>query len=379
MPRVVHVLEPDAPGCGPSTWSVLAALQSDDAVIVIGGERAAEGVVGAGASVTAAVPAPLRNPRLAGPAIGRALRSCPPDRVVAWSESALVAVLASGTTAEVVGVVAAIESRPPMIEAWRREAATVHPVGPETGPELARRGWRLGSIIDAADLPVRGPDHPDRRQTRRESIRGQWGIDDDRLVVAVTGDPRHGSDVSSAMTAAASAAVAGRGLCLVADPAGVHAVASSRWLREGIGRFGGRPVGLVLDARVRDPRAIASGIDIAAQVDRIGATSFTPPSTVELRTWLACGVPVIASDRPNAASLIRDRVDGRLLAPGDRNAFVRVFMRLVDEPGLVTDMAHAAAATHGRGIPVRRPDWLANAEAQSVVASSPENPIAASR
>ncbi|MAH65227.1 MAG: hypothetical protein CMJ27_02380 [Phycisphaerae bacterium] len=379
MSRVVHVLEPDAPGCGPSTWRVLADLQSDDAVFVLGGRAAVKAVGDAGVVVTASVPTPLRTPRLAGRAVRRALVGCSPDRIVAWSESALVAALSSGTTTEVVGVVAAVEPRSPVIETSRREVAAVHPIGSETGPALVRRGWRLGSTIAAADLPVRGTDHPDRRHARRASIRGQWGIDDDRLVVAVTTDPVHGSDVSAAMTAAASAAVAGRGLCLVADPAGINAVASSHWLREGVGRFGGAPVGLVLDARVRDPKSIAYGIDVAAQVDFAPAVTFTPPSVVELRTWLACGVPVVASDRPNAASLVRDRVDGRLLPPGDRNAFVRVLTRLVDEPGLVTDMAHAAAATHGRGLPVRRPRWLSNSEDQSAGESSPENPIAASR
>ena len=379
MSRVVHVLDPDAPGCGPCTWRVLATLQSDDAVIVIGGRAAAEAVGDAGVAVTAVVPKPLRSPRLAGPGVRRVLGSYSVDRIVAWSESALVAARSSGTAAEVVGVVAAIERRSPRIEAWLRDRAIVHPIGTEIGPVLARRGWRLGFTIAAADLPVRGTDRPDRRAKRRESIRGQWGIDDDRLVVAVTGDPVQGSDVSAALTAAASAAVAGRGLCLVAEPGGVNAIAASKWLREGIGRFGGRPVGLVLDARVRDPRAIASGIDVAAQVDADRTVACTPPSVVEMRTWLACGVPVIASDRPNAASLIRDRVDGRLLPAGDRNAFVRVFIRLVDEPGLVADMAHAAAAAHGRGRPVRRPDWISNSADQSVEESSPENPMAASR
>lgn len=379
MSRVVHVLEPDAAGCGPSTRRVLAALQDDDAVIVIGGRAAAEAAGDAGVAVTGTVPAPLRNPRLAGRAVRRALGSCPPDRIVAWSESAMVAALSSGTTVDVTGVVAGIEPRSPMIEAWRREAAIVHPIGPETGPALARRGWRLGSTIAAADLPVRGTDHPGRRAARRAAIREQWGIDDDRLVVAVAADPVHGSDVSAAMTGAASAAVAGRGCCLVADPEGINAVASSHWLREGVGRFGGRPVGLVLDARVRDPRSIAAGIDVVAQVDAPDAVSFTPPSVVELRAWLACGVPVIASDRANAASLVRDRVDGRLLAPGNRNAFIRVLMRLVDEPALVTDMAHAAAATHGRGVPMRRPGWIWDSGDQSAGGISFENPIAAPR
>jgi glycosyltransferase involved in cell wall biosynthesis len=160
---------------------------------------------------------------------------------------------------------------------------------------------------------------------------------------------------------------------------GINAVASSQWLREGMGRFGGSPVGLVLDARVRDPRAIAAGVDVAAQVDFPDAVTFTPPSVVEMRTWLALGVPVVASDRANAASVVRDRVDGRLLPPANRNAFIRVLMRLVDEPGLVTDMAHAAAATHGRGLPIRRPNWIWDSRDHSAGGRSFENPMAASR
>ena len=379
MPRVVHVLEPDDPGCGPSTWRVVAALQSEDSVLVLGSRSASQAVGDAGVAVTSVVAPPLRTPRLAGPAIRRAFAAASPDRVVAWSESALVAMLSSGLKSEMVGVIGAIGSPEPVIERWRRDVARVHPIGPEPGPALVRRGWRLASTIAASELPVHGTDHPDRRRAHRKSIRGQWGIHDDRLVVAVSGDPVDGSDVYAAMTAAASAAVAGRGLCLVADPAAPNAIASSQWLREGIGRFGGRPVGLVLDARVRDPRSIAAGVDLAAQVDPCTGVELVPPSLIDLRTWLACGVPVVASDRPNAASLIRDRVDGRLLPPGDRNAFIRVLMRLVDDPDLRTDMAHAAAATHGRGLPIRRPAWMADAGDQPTGEKDAANATAASR
>jgi hypothetical protein len=172
-------------------------------------------------------------------------------------------------------------------------------------------------------------------------------------------------------------------MTLIADPASGQAMAASKQFVDGESRLGGKPVRLVLDERVRDPRFVAPAVDVVVTVDRSDDLPYPPMSVLALRAWLACGVPLIASDRRNAASLVEDGVDGRLIPTGERNALIRVLMRMVDEPSLVVDMGHAAAARHGRGLISGRPDWFRisdyELEGRPSAGMDSENAIAASR
>ncbi|MDG2020638.1 MAG: hypothetical protein P8J59_01670 [Phycisphaerales bacterium] len=391
MSRTAHVLDPAAPGCGVSLCDALSILQEDDAVVILGGRERAREAVERGIVVENEVPVPLGAPRLASPPLARVLRSLiampgrgPIGRIMAWSESALVATLGADHGVPVVGQIAAVSGRPPRIEPWRRRRARVHPIGPEIGPVLARRGWRVGEARSAIDFPMPDVTHRCERRADRAGIRRQWGVErTNELVVAMSADPPSSSALSTVLTAVATAGVAGRGLTLVADPASGQAMASSRRLIESEGRLGGEAVRLVLDERVRDPRMVAPAVDVVVTMDRTDADAYPPVSVLALRAWLACGVPLIASDRRNPASLLEDGVDGRLLPMGDRNALIQVLMRMVDEPVLAVDMGHAAAARHGRGLVSGRPDWLRfedyAMEGRPSVGMDSANPMAASR
>jgi hypothetical protein len=227
-------------------------------------------------------------------------------------------------------------------------------------------------------------EHRCGRRADRALIRGQWGVRrSEELVVAVSADPPSSTSLTMSLTAAATAGVAGRGMTLIADPASGQAMAASKQFVDGESRLGGKPVRLVLDERVRDPRFVAPAVDVVVTVDRSDDLPYPPMSVLALRAWLACGVPLIASDRRNAASLVEDGVDGRLIPTGERNALIRVLMRMVDEPSLVVDMGHAAAARHGRGLISGRPDWFRisdyELEGRPSAGMDSENAIAASR
>jgi|GEM_PF-4820912 len=402
MSRTVHVLDPAAPGCGMALCDALAILQEDDSLVILGGRDQAERARQRSVSVDANVPIPLGIPRLTSPQLERVLKtmiaeSCrlasedrpattrvPIDRVMAWSESALVATLGADHGLPVVGQIAAVSGRPPGLEPWRRHRACVHPIGPEIGRLLTRRGWRLGEVRAAADFPMPDVKHRYGRAEARALIRGQWGTrGSEELVVALSADPPTGAAVSTLLIAAATAGVAGRGMTLIADPASGEAMAASKWLVSVNERRGGKRVHLVLDERVRDPRLIAPAVDVVVTVDRSDATPYPPVSVLALRAWLAYGVPLVASNRRNAASLVEDGVDGRLIPPGDRNALIQVLMRMIDEPSLAVDMGNAAAARHGRGLTSGRPDWFRGRDydltGQPSAGMESANAIAASR
>ena len=50
---------------------------------------------------------------------------------------------------------------------------------------------------------------------------------------------------------------------------------------------------------------------------------------------MAAGVPVVGSDIPGISEIVKDRVNGRLVRPGDPGALARVFAELAANPGLV--------------------------------------------
>ncbi len=68
---------------------------------------------------------------------------------------------------------------------------------------------------------------------------------------------------------------------------------------------------------------------------------------------MAAGCPVVASDIPGYASVITDRVDGRLVPPRDPEALADAIASLLDNPSLAGALSRAASAA------VDRYDWSA--------------------
>jgi glycosyltransferase involved in cell wall biosynthesis len=72
---------------------------------------------------------------------------------------------------------------------------------------------------------------------------------------------------------------------------------------------------------------------------------------------LACGVPVIVSDYPGQADLVREHRCGLVIPSGDAAALARSVATLYGDPGLRGEMAH-----RGREIVAREHSWQRRAE-----------------
>jgi phosphatidylinositol alpha-mannosyltransferase len=85
-------------------------------------------------------------------------------------------------------------------------------------------------------------------------------------------------------------------------------------------------------------RALA-GADVLC-APSLGGESFG----MVLTEAFAAGTPVIASDIPGYRDVVRDGIDGRLVAPADAQALAEALRDLYEEPRLREQMARAAAA-----------------------------------
>ena len=145
--------------------------------------------------------------------------------------------------------------------------------------------------------------------------------------------------------AAASAVVAGRAITVVVSPNHPGCRELGRWACGMVAASASNRLRVVIDPRVEDPRLAAMDVDLAVMPVHRARTGDV--SLVTARAWLAAGVPLVAPLTRGLVGLVDDGVDGRLLPAGDRNALARVLLRVADDPTLLEDMSHAAAARHG--------------------------------
>ncbi len=334
--EIVDVLDPGSPGVDTTLLRSLAARRGGCRAVVLGDRRAAASAESLGVDVLANLPMPAMVPALAGPGLRRCLRSCGVARIATWSERGLVAAIRAGQPADGIhATVLAVTGRPPWIEPWRRAYCPVHPVGPDLGPVLFRRGWTLGEPIrlDSFSPGVSSP----------PSEPLGWR-DGDRLTVAIHLEPVEAIDLPRSFRAVAAAAVAGRRFTVVLPACGSRGRAEAQWLRDANPAFSGPNVNLIVDDRVRSPELAGAEIDVAIGVAKRGAMA--GGSMLAVRSWLAHGVPVVVTRSLAVEGVVEDGVDGRLVAPEDRNAVTSALLRLADDPELLAGMRHAAAARH---------------------------------
>jgi glycosyltransferase involved in cell wall biosynthesis len=179
------------------------------------------------------------------------------------------------------------------------------------GAELERHGFRnLEVVARGVDLAQFDP------ARRSEALRQSWGVGPDDLVVACVGR-----------------LAAEKNLDLLIDSFDAIAanMPSARLLLVGDG-----PLRETLQQRC--PTAIfagqRSGADLAAHY--ASADVFLFPSLTETFgnvtiEAMASGLPVVAYDYAAAAELIRPGVEGTLVPPGDREAFIRAARQLAAE------------------------------------------------
>ncbi len=338
----VEVFDPGSPGVDVSLLRLLAARPHRGRAIVFGTPADAALVHAEGFEIVARIRPPHPMPRTWSGPLRRTLAAIGHAGIVrTWSESTLVAALGAVEEEDRIdAAICAVAARSPWIEPWRRQRVAVRAMGEDLGPRLFRRGWRLGTLRRLAQVPSPplSCEPPSRQRAGREG-----------LVVAVVGSPADAIDGRLALTAAAATAVAGREVTVVFSPNHPGWMEAGRWACGLVAASASARLRVVVDARVEDPRRAAADVDLAVMPVR--RTRLGDVSLPTARAWLAAGIPVMAPATRGLAALVDDGVDGRLLPPDDRNALSRALLRVADDPALLEDMSHAAAARHG----ARRP------------------------
>jgi hypothetical protein len=367
MLEPVELLDPGSPGVDAALLRTLAARRDRGPAIVVGSEVDAAGIAAHGFQIAGRLAVSARRtPRVWSASLRRLLNRLGPSGVLrTWSEPALVAALgASDAIPRLDASVAAVSAHRPLIEPWLRDRVAVRAIGDDLGPRLFRRGWRLGPTRALRSWPgALLPSEPPRR------VR----VYQDTLVVAIAGSPLDALDGGLALGAAASAVVAGRAVTVVMSPKQPGWRDMGRWACGMVAASVSNRLRVVVDPRVEDPRLAALDVDLA--VMPVHRTRAGDVSLVTARAWLAAGVPLVAPLTRGLAGLVDDGVDGRLLPAGDRNALARVLLRVADDPALLEDMSHAAAARHG----ARRPSAFGRGSLAQDAGSSAANASAASR
>lgn len=347
----IELLDPGAPGVDAALLDALLQAEGHRRIVVIGDRRTARSLSDLGFEVLGRVAAAPGETGTAAWLVGRRVRrllaslvDVRQTTVGTWSESALAAALLAGLPASsidpVVLAAAGPMTCPPLatrlLGATPRSSVVVRAVGHAAGPALSRRGWRLGEVVDPrrfkTPIPMEGP-------SRSEA-------EDVGLVVGLVSSPPELADARFASRVMASLAAAGCPGELVISSRARGALESARWIAGVAGAIRGSTPRLRVDDRIERAGHLASEIDVVlATAPRY---RHEVSSSLDLRGWLAAGVPAIVPDDQTLRGLVQDGVDARVVPPGDRNAVVRALIRLAEDRELRVEMGHAATARHVR-------------------------------
>ena len=98
---------------------------------------------------------------------------------------------------------------------------------------------------------------------------------------------------------------------------------------------------LGIEARVRLPGFIADAARLLPALDLYVSASRKEGLPLALLEAMACGLPVVATRVPGHVDVIEEGVTGRLVAPGDHDALVRVLRDAMAEPAGCAAMGRA--------------------------------------
>ncbi|MCH2162674.1 MAG: hypothetical protein MK085_12485 [Phycisphaerales bacterium] len=343
MGKTLHLIEPGAAGCGPCTMAAVGNQASigGDRVVVLGGRRDAQWALEAGCVVDRTVPLPLGQPRLARRSLSAAWKAGGESKVIAWSERAAAAVATLPGEVEAEARLAAAVGPIPWVEPWWRRRVEVRPIGMDAGPVLARRGWRVGEVLEVSELarPAKS------EMPRRASLRREWEADDDELVIACVADPPSSLDLVVAYGAAVVCSTSGRKVRLIAHPGCGRGMVARTWARSLQRQGPPLTTPLIMDERLEAPWLVADGVDLLLMISPRGSgPTASACSLMPFAWWFAAGVPAVANWTRGVEAVLRDGVDGRLVPEGSRNEVAAVLMRICDQPDLLASSGDAAAA-----------------------------------
>lgn len=304
--KVLHLIDPAAPGGGPCTLRLVA-----EAVSRIGSIEHEVLVIGTAGHHALAARCGLS----------------PCRRIAGGSHRAVIA------SAHLRHAVAALENRGKpvdLIHAWTdSSAAAARAVG--------RRAVMDGLPIDPAVDPevMAGENRP--------LLRERWQADETTFVIGLLGEPAEWCDAETALAAVGRVALTGRDVKLLMHHRAARHSPSIRWL----GKLGLTHM-VIVDDEIAEPWRILPGLDAAmlATRRRPRPTAPGPASRLAGRAaallglpgpgyepamqarfcllpllWaMAAGVPVIADDRPGWSRIIDNGRTGLLFEPGRFNA-----------------------------------------------------------
>lgn len=112
------------------------------------------------------------------------------------------------------------------------------------------------------------------------------------------------------------------------------------------------------------PQIITSSVCVAVPMNNLGRRSATGLSPIKLYEALACGVPVIVTDFPGQADLVRSFRCGLVIPPGDPEAIAHAVGRLYHE-----EETRSALGRNGREAILKHHSWQQRAQATAAILS----------
>ena len=373
----IELLDPGAPGVDATLLDALLCAEGHRRIVVIGARETADSLSNMGFEVLGRVAAAPGERGMAAWLVGRRLRrllaslvDVQHTTVGTWSEHALAAALLAGLPAASIDAVVAAAQGPSLcpplasrlLGATPRSAVKVRAVGQAAGPALSRRGWTLGQAIDPRWFKAAIPGKAGSEAKR----------DDSCLVVGLVSSPPELADARFACQTIVSLAAAGCTGELVVSSRARGVQEAARWINSAAESIRGNRPRLRIDDRIERAGALASEVDVVLLTAPRYRHEVCSP--LDLRGWLASGVPAIAPDDRTLRGLVQDGVDARVVPPWDRNAVVRAMIRLAEDRELREEMGHAAAARH-----LRRERRAFSQSPSQASGSFKANPRAASR
>ncbi len=333
--RILHLIDPAAPGGGPCTLKLLAEtltrVGGRHDVLIAGTTDHLALARRCGLTPLGRIRAPLNRPTLARSAIRRVLRHRERrggryDLIHAWTTSAAASVVR-------------VTPRRPVLASAVAGSRTV-------GSDLrviARRGVPLLATTTATCDRLLGAAYPPDLVTvlppavdpasiameHRRLVRDSWGVDETTFVVAHLGEPGPTADGDHALLAAARAALTGKDFRIVIQHRAAAPSKHVMLLRAGLTDL------IVVDDRVSEPWRVVAGLDAAFTLHR-------PPRRDERRSpelpgpllWaMAAGVPVIAEQR-YAGDWLVEGSTGLVTDTGDSNRTAARILDLFDDAAL---------------------------------------------
>ena len=334
--RILHLIDPAAPGGGPCTLKLLAEtllrVGGRHDVLIVGTTDHIALARRCGLKPLGRIRAPLNRPTLARSAIRRVLlhrerHGGRYDLIHAWTLSAAASVVRMRPDRPVLASAAA-GSR-----IVGRELRVIARRGvPVLAATTATRDRLLGAAYPP-DLVVVIPPAVDPASIateQRRLVRESWGADETTFVVAHLGEPGPTADGEHALLAAARAALTGKDFRIVIQHRAAAPSKHMMLLRAGLADL------IVVDDRVAEPWRVAAGLDAACTLHRPPRRddSRSPELPGPLLWAMAAGVPVIAEQR-YAGDWLVEGSTGLVTDTGDSN---RTATRLLD---LFDDAARA--------------------------------------